>query len=66
MTIYLGKRVRGRKYPSTDRELPFGPFLSMAAVTLMLSWGWSWPRFSKYYFDTFSVVFWFLAGQERL
>jgi len=65
LAIYLGKRLRGRKYLSSDRELPFGPFLSLAALTLLLSWGWSWPGFAKYYFDTISVLFWFLTGQER-
>jgi len=64
LAIYIGKRVRGRKYRSTDREIPFGPYLSLAALALLFSWGWSWPGFAKYYFDTFSVLFWVLTGQE--
>jgi len=64
LVAYLDKRLRGRKYSPSDRELPFGPFLSLAAVTLLLSWPWSWPGFAKYYFDTFYVLFWFLTGQE--
>ena len=63
--IYLGKRLTGRKSSSTDRELPFGPCLSLAALTLMISWPWMWPKFAKYYFETFSVVFSFLLTTDR-
>jgi len=63
LSVFLGKKWSGRKSLSTDRELPFGPFLALAALTLMFSWRWSWPGFAKYYFETLSVLFWFLLGQ---
>ena len=34
---YLAKRLSGGQLTSTDREIPFGPYLSMAAVALVLS-----------------------------
>lgn len=37
---WLVKIVSGGKSRSTDREIPFGPYLSMAAVMLMLAWPW--------------------------
>ena len=40
---FVGKRLAGRKTSSADRELPFGPYLSMAALALLLSWPWFWP-----------------------
>ncbi len=48
---YLGKRLSGRQSSSADRELPFGPYLSMAAVTLLLSWPWLWPGWAKMRFE---------------
>jgi leader peptidase (prepilin peptidase) / N-methyltransferase len=49
---YLIKRVTGREWNPSDREIPLGPFLSMAAVTLLLAWPWAWryvldPYFGK-------------------
>ena len=64
LTIYLGKRLRRRPYRQSDRELPFGPYLSLAALTLLFTWGWIWPRGLNFYFETFSVLFWFLIGRE--
>jgi leader peptidase (prepilin peptidase)/N-methyltransferase len=64
-TIYLGKKFAGRKYTSADREMPFGPYLSVAALILMMAWPWVWKGGLKFYFDTFSVLFWFLLGQDR-
>ena len=65
LVVYLSKRLRGRPYLQSDRELPFGPYLSMAALTLMLSWNWVWPRWLNFYFETFSMLFWFLMGREN-
>ena len=59
---YLIKRWTGQKVLATDRELPFGPYLSMAALVLLFSWPWAWSRFFEFYFETIFVLFWFLVG----
>lgn len=48
---YLVKRFTGRQWNPSDREIPLGPFLSMAAVTLLLLWPRVWPRYLGPYFD---------------
>lgn len=49
---------------STDRELPFGPYLSMAAVVLMFAWGWVWPNRLEIYFNYLHVVGLYLLGYD--
>ena len=61
---YVIKRITRQKVISSDRELPFGPYLSGAALILMFSWPWSWIHLFKFYFEAFSVVFWFLVGLD--
>jgi leader peptidase (prepilin peptidase) / N-methyltransferase len=60
----IGKRIAGQQLSSADREIPFGPYLSMAAITLMLSWPWLWKGWAKEFFHTFQIVFWFMLGKE--
>jgi leader peptidase (prepilin peptidase)/N-methyltransferase len=60
---YVGKRLSGDQCSSADREIPFGPYLSMAAVTLVLSWRWLWPHWASNLFASLPVVFWFLLEQ---
>jgi len=64
-SAYLVKRISGRKYRSSDREMPFGPYLSIAALVLMLAWPWAWDRALKSYFDIIPVLFWFLSGRDN-
>ena len=64
LAIFLAKLLTGRKYNSSDREMPFGPYLSVAALILMMAWPWAWPGALKFYFDTFSMLFWFVLGRE--
>lgn len=61
LVAYVGKRLAGAKTSSADREMPLGPYLSMAAVALVLSWPWFWPGVARIYFDTFRML---LLGQE--
>jgi leader peptidase (prepilin peptidase)/N-methyltransferase len=65
MAKYLAKRLRGEKSSSTDREIPFGPYLSMAAIALVLSWPWLWPGWAAGFFTTLRVVSWWMLGLER-
>ncbi len=44
--------------------MPFGPYLSMAAVVLVLSWPWLWPAWAENFFRTLGQVFWFLVSGE--
>ena len=63
LVLYIAKRLAGGQLSSTDREIPFGPYLSMAAATLVLSWRWLWPNYAKDYFENLHVLFWFLLEQ---
>jgi leader peptidase (prepilin peptidase) / N-methyltransferase len=63
-TIYLAKRITGRKYTASDREMPFGPYLSVAALILMMAWPWLWRPGLEFYFETFSMLFWLVLGQD--
>jgi leader peptidase (prepilin peptidase)/N-methyltransferase len=64
LLAYLKKRATGREVSSADREIPFGPYLSMAAMTLMLSWPWLWAGWAKGLFATMGVIFWWLIGVD--
>jgi leader peptidase (prepilin peptidase)/N-methyltransferase len=64
LVAYVGKRLSGRQASSADRELFFGPYLSMAAVALMLSWRWFWPGWAAGLFAALGLVFWLLLGYE--
>lgn len=59
---WLGKVVRGVQSSSTDRELAFGPYLSMAAAALTLAWPWLWPHWGRDFFDQLRMVSWFLLS----
>ena len=32
-----------------DREIPYGPYLSVATIITLLSWRWIWPRVELYF-----------------
>jgi leader peptidase (prepilin peptidase) / N-methyltransferase len=57
LSIFIAKWISGRKSLSTDREMPFGPYLSIAALILMMAWAWAWPGVLKFYFDIISMLF---------
>ena len=62
----IGKFVTGRKISGADRELPFGPYLSLATLTLLLAWPWLWPMWAKEFFRTLSELTRFLLGMDAV
>lgn len=64
LVALFGKFLTGRKISGADRELPFGPYLSLAALTLLLSWPWLWPSWAKGLFETLGDLTRFLLGMD--
>jgi leader peptidase (prepilin peptidase)/N-methyltransferase len=64
MVLNAIKRLSGGQLSGADREIPFGPFISMAAVILLLAWPWLWPGWASGQFGSLRVVFLFLIGQD--
>jgi leader peptidase (prepilin peptidase) / N-methyltransferase len=60
--FYLRKRFGGGQFSSSDREIPYGPYLSMAAAALLFAWPVVWRRWAAWYFHTLYVIFWWLLG----
>jgi leader peptidase (prepilin peptidase) / N-methyltransferase len=56
------KKLTGGKLTSSDRELPYGPYLSMAAATLLFLGPWLGQDGARGLFDTFYVIFWEMLG----
>jgi len=56
----IKKWIGGRQLSSSDREMPFGPYLSMAAATLLFLWPKLWGGWAKGLFHTFYVIFWWM------
>jgi leader peptidase (prepilin peptidase) / N-methyltransferase len=65
LTKYVGKRLSGGQLSTADREIPFGPYLSMAAVALVLAWPWLWPLWGSHFFGSLGVVFLWMLGLEK-
>ena len=59
---YVKKRLIGSQLSSSDRELPLGPYLSLAATLLYFAWPWAYPVCSMNLFLPLYVVFWFMFG----
>ncbi|MFO0909775.1 MAG: prepilin peptidase [Isosphaeraceae bacterium] len=57
LIAFLGKWISGRRASSTDRELPFGPYLSMAALMLLLGWPRLWQGWARGLFETLNALF---------
>jgi leader peptidase (prepilin peptidase) / N-methyltransferase len=60
----IAKKIRGDKLSGSDHEIPFGPYLSMAAVGLVLGWPWVWWMWAMPLFKTLRVVFWLILGYD--
>lgn len=58
----LVKRLFRLKTRPVEHEMPFGPYLSMAALTLLLAWHWLWPRWARELFATLGEVGGLLVG----
>jgi leader peptidase (prepilin peptidase)/N-methyltransferase len=56
LMVYFGKRLQGLPASSADREIPFGPYLSMAAIALLISWPWLWPAWARNFFLTLRML----------
>jgi leader peptidase (prepilin peptidase)/N-methyltransferase len=62
LLIYLRKRLSGGQLSSSDREIPYGPYLSMAAAALLFAWPYVWQGWAKGLFGTLNVLFWWGLG----
>jgi leader peptidase (prepilin peptidase)/N-methyltransferase len=62
LITYLGKRLSGSQLSSADREIPYGPYLSMAAASLLFVWRWIWPVANRHLFEPLYVIFWWMLG----
>jgi leader peptidase (prepilin peptidase)/N-methyltransferase len=56
------KWLRRGQLSVADHEMPFGPYLSMAAATLVLVWPWFWRGWAQGLFGTVYVIFWWMLG----
>ncbi len=56
------KRLSGKKLSSADSELPYGPYLSMAAASLLLIWPWLYRVWAGNFFGMLYVIFWWMLG----
>jgi leader peptidase (prepilin peptidase)/N-methyltransferase len=64
LLIYLKKRLGGGQLSSSDREIPYGPYLSMAAAALLFAWPYVWHGWAKGLFGTLYVLFWWGLGLD--
>jgi leader peptidase (prepilin peptidase)/N-methyltransferase len=53
----VGDLVRGRKSTQAAMEMPFGPYLSMAAIVTLLTWPALWKYWAAELFEAIGVVF---------
>jgi leader peptidase (prepilin peptidase)/N-methyltransferase len=56
------KSAGGGQLSIADHEMPFGPYLSMAAATLLLVWPWIWSGWASKLFGSLYVIFWWMLG----
>jgi leader peptidase (prepilin peptidase)/N-methyltransferase len=56
------KWLGGSKLSGADRELAFGPYLSMAAVAILFAWPLLWQYWAMRLFQTLYLLFWWSMG----
>ena len=61
---YLIKRLTGRQWNRSDREIPLGPFLGMAAVSLLLGWHLVWSKWVGPRYADLAWLVRYLLGQD--
>ncbi len=66
LLIYLRKWLGGGQLSTSDREIPYGPYLSMAAATLLFAWPTLWRGWAAGLFRTLYVLFWWVLGIQNL
>ncbi len=64
--VNLKKRLAGAQLSSADREIPYGPYLSMAAAALLFAWPVVWRGWAAGLFHSLYVVFWWLMGVTNI
>lgn len=64
--IIVVKKLMGRAVKPADHEIPYGPYLSAAAVILLMTWPVFWQQFGRNYFETLPKLFWFVLGNDRV
>ena len=57
-----GKAIERTTIIGADREIPYGPYLSMAAASLLFVWRWLWPISNRQLFEPLYVIFWWMWG----
>ena len=57
----LRKWVAGDQSKTSDHEMPYGPYLSMAAATLYFAWPLVWGRWAAGLFSALFSIFWFIV-----
>src|SRR5262249_21062104 len=62
LLVQLKSWIVGGQLSALDHEIPFGPYLSMAAATLYFGWPWLWPAWGRGFLNTLYVIFWWLLG----
>ncbi len=60
----LRKWLGGAQSSMADHELPYGPYLSMAAATLLFAWPYVWRGWAAGLFAMLYDIFWLLLGIE--
>jgi leader peptidase (prepilin peptidase)/N-methyltransferase len=56
----LRKVLGGRKSSTADSELPYGPYLSMAAAVLFFCWPYLWRGWARGLFAALNDIFWWI------
>lgn len=57
LMIKYSKKWLGLPISARDNELPFGPYLVMGAITLMIGWHHIWGGWGKKFFHDLYVLF---------